>query len=512
MDKGLQKIFAVAAVMILLTVSVGVLEYTKDEDALNTNPLGVISRVNTEGSSIFIADSELEHLSEEMTKKTGEKWNLRPGDSLEGVLYEMGPDGVAKGINPDLWEKNVVGTPGKPTIQHKMIESFVKDMGLEFRMLVQGEELRSGVVYYDATLTGTSYWTQSTAMTMGTVWQPVCGDIEAISDSEPRSATRIMSSAQMEPNHACCVIAGNVNYLDANADTVIRFLAGFVEAVDRVNDALDHKDTKTYADLVKLAVDKTQKKESVVKSAMDEVIYTYGNMIGTSDTLLNPLNSLREDVAKLSNNFNKDGTFTPNTTTDKLGFSSTMEFGNALVNDYYLSKAIELVQKVKEDPTVMDNYEHSSINVVVINGDIHQITLHYGIAMEIFEKYKITPNLSTAKNGGGIAKSILNGAADVGFLGLPPAVINAANNQLVKKTMSTISGTVLDENKDVIPGAKVVFKTNTGDEITALTDVNGRYTMNVVVGTVGVLSAGDVGQDIQRVSGPMRVNFEGVSI
>ena len=500
MDKGLQKIMAVAAVMILLTVSVGALEFTKDDDDISTNPLGVISRVNTEGSSVFIADSQLKEISEKSGKE------IRPGDSLEGILYEM-RDGVAKGINPGLWEKNIIGTPGKTTIQHKMIETFLKDMGMEFRMHVQGQSLEANTVYYDATLTGTSYWTQSSSMTMGTVWHPVCGDIEAIPDNEKRSATRIMSSAQMEPNHACCVIGANINYIDSNPDTVIRFLAGFVEAVDRVNYALDHQDTKVYADLVKLAIEKTSQTEPVVKAAMDEVIYTYGNMKGTSDTALNPLNSLRQDVAKLSGNFNNDGTL--DTTTDKLGFDTTMEFANAFVNDYYLSKAIELVDRVKADPSVMDEYDQTSINVVVINGDVHQITLHYGIAMDIFSKYKVAPNLSTAKNGGGIATSILNGAADVGFLGLPPAVINAANNQLVKKTMTTISGTVTDENGDVKVGEKVEFRTNTGDTITALTDVNGRYTMNVLVGTIGQISVGEDTKDVQRVNGPMRVNFEG---
>ena len=234
MDTGMKKILAVVVVLALLTVGVAVGEHYKSDET-NTNSFSLVARVNAEGSSVFVAESYLEELQAKGVV-------IRDYNDLSGVFYDL-VDGVAVPNDKyaENWSGMVIGTPGNTSIQHKMIQQFVEKMSyngekMRFEKYEQGATAQPGVVYYDTTLTNLNIWNTSSHMDAGTIWQPVCGAIEASND---RPAVRIMSSAQMEPNHACCVIGAVDGYLASNEDTVVRFLAAYIESVTAVNKAIE---------------------------------------------------------------------------------------------------------------------------------------------------------------------------------------------------------------------------------------------------------------------------------
>lgn len=513
MESGLKKILAVAVVMLMLSVGVVVGEANNNDTETNTNPLCAISRVNTVGSSVFVADSYL-------TEK-----GLAPGISLEGIFFEM-RDGVAHGINQEkYWDGMVVGTPGKPTIQHKMIEAFVKDMGMDFAMYVQGADKAPNTVFYDTTLQNAGVWVDSKYMDAGTVWHPVCGAIEAM-DGE-RGATRIMSSAQMQPNHACCVIGANSKFIQDNRDTAVQYLAAFIMSVDLVNECIklfvteadEHTDAERaeyqtyFDDLMDVAVKTTKQSESIIKTAFSEVHYTYGNMKDTIDTPDRPLLSLKKDVYNLASAFASDGTF--GRSIDSLGFKDMDDYANKFIDDSVLAEALALADEVRKDTSVLDRFKNSmsDIKVAAIAGDVHQVALHYGKMLGIFEKFGVNVIVQPSPNGGGVATSIQNGAADVGFLGLPPLTLIGVNSGLVINTDADIVGKVTNANGDALNNAEIVFTPYDSysgvarTPVKVMTDENGIYIMKLPVGSVGVLSYGDWSMDIDRFGGSMTINI-----
>ena len=110
-------------------------------------------------------------------------------------------------------------------------------------------------------------------------------------------------------------------------------------------------------------------------------------------------------------------------TMQSLGFSSLHEFAQRYVNDGYLAQAMEL--EIPES-----GYSKANVTVGVISGDIHQIAIHLGMDLGIFDKYGINITVNSAANGGGVATSLQNGEADFGFVGAPPMTIAVINGQL----------------------------------------------------------------------------------
>ena len=487
MDTGMKKILAVVVVLALLTVGVAVGEHYKSNET-NTNSFSLVARVNAEGSSVFVAESYLEELQAKGVV-------IRDYSDLSGVFYDL-ENGVAVPNDKYAgnWNNMVIGTPGNTSIQHKMIQQFVEKMSyngeqMRFERYEQGAAPQDGVVYYDTTLTNLNIWNTSSHMDAGTIWQPVCGAIEASSE---HPAVRIMSSAQMEPNHACCVIGAVDSYLANNENTVVRFLAAYIESVTAVNNAITAgTGNESYEDLVQLAVDQTGQTRQVVETAFKEVVYTYGLMSGTSDTETNPLNSLRENTASLADMFASDGTF--RRTLESLGFGDSSQFADAFVNDYYLSKAIQLVKDVRDGKVDPSSFNSTRIRVGVIAGDVHQIAIHYGMNYgdgehsSFFTKYGVSVTLDAATNGAGVATSLQNGAVSLGFLGLPPASTTVVNSALIQSSQHTVSGTVTDADGAPVADKEVTFLDSDGTTVmgTATTDADGRYTMQIRVGATG---------------------------
>ncbi|MBO4569579.1 MAG: ABC transporter substrate-binding protein [Candidatus Methanomethylophilaceae archaeon] len=81
--------------------------------------------------------------------------------------------------------------------------------------------------------------------------------------------------------------------------------------------------------------------------------------------------------------------------------------------------------------------DSDEVRVSVISGDIHQIAVHVGIEKKYFEDRGIKVTISNSTNGAGVATSLMNGDANLGFLGAPPATINMINNGYITSSSIT---------------------------------------------------------------------------
>lgn len=398
MDK---KVVLTAAIVVafLLSSSILVLFYNQDTDDKEIN---LIARVNTEGSGIYI-DQKYEASDFIVVDSEGD-----PVLDADGNIQ----------YNKEFWEGKIFGTPGPTSIQHVQLRGIVESMGYSFVLYTTGDNTSPGCgrVYYNDSITNAAAFENSPQLDGGIIWQP---QYEALLESTVRPCNPMMTTADFDPGHTCCVIGASHDFITHNSDITVRFLAAYVESVDWLNNALKDKSSEEYAYVLDLAMERTGiSNRNVIESSLESVIYTYGYDESLGDTKERPLASLEGAIADLVEDLGLKNNVL------RQGFSSTNEFAQRYVNDGYLSQALDY-QKSES------GYSMYSVKVAVIAGDIHQIAIHLGQSLGIFESYGIELNISSASNGAGVATSLQNGEADFGFVGAPPMTITVINGSLV---------------------------------------------------------------------------------
>ena len=398
MDK---KVVLTAAIVVafLLSSSILVLFYNQDTEDKEIN---LIARVNTEGSGIYI-DAKYEASDFIVVDSEG---NPLP-DADGNIQYHK-----------EFWEGKIFGTPGSTAIQHVQLRQIVESMGYTFTLYTNGANTSPGcnTVYFNDNITNAAAFENSPQLDGGIIWQP---QYQALLESTVRPCNSLMTTADFDPGHTCCVIGASHNFITNNSDVTVRFLAAYIESVNWVNNALQDKSSEDYAYLVDLAIQRTGITDrTVIEASLDSVIYTYGYDENLGDTQERPLASLESSIADLVLNLNLTNRLS------NQGFSSPYEFAQRYVNDGYLSQALSYEKSTS-------GYSMRTVTVAVIAGDIHQIAVHLGDELGIFESYGINLNISSASNGAGVATSLQNGEADVGFVGAPPMTTTVVNGGLI---------------------------------------------------------------------------------
>ncbi len=290
------------------------------------------------------------------------------------------------------------------------------------------------------------------------------------------------------PDHTCCVIAANYSYLQNNTTDAEKFLVGYYEAVQLVHSALNDTSSDEYKWLVSFS----QKKvpgltEQEIKDALSDITYLY------ADSMDGGLSGLNSSIEELVGGLDDVGALQKTVTSAK-------EFANNFVDETYMKAALANSESLKDGT--------ATVKVAVISGDIHQIAVHVGIEKGTFSKYGVTVEISNATNGGGIATSLINGDAQLGFLGAPPATINMINFgyidssgvkdtsrafQLVARVNSEGSGLYINSNVLDDPNSSVLkrngteFYTVSGDTYT-VSSANAKAWGGLVYGTPGTTS------------------------
>ena len=391
---------AAIVVAFLLSSSILVLFYNQEDD---DKEISLIARVNTEGSGIYIDD---DYEAEQFIRL-----------NTDGSVYKDENGKIT--YYAEFWEGKIFGTPGSTSIQHVQLRGIVEGMGLDFKPYIEGSTDTSpgcNAVYYIDSITNAAAFENTPVAIGGIAWQP---QYEALLQSTKRPCNSMMTTADFDPGHTCCVIGASHEFITSNYDVTVRFLAGYIMAVDWINDALSDKSSEKYAELVQLAMERTGiNNRTVVENALDSVVYTYG-ADGVGDTEEAPLTSLENAISSLVGGLNLSEKV------KRQGFSSDHEFAQRFVNDGYLSDALDYKRNES-------GYSKTTVTVATIAGDIHQLAVHLGVQQGFFDLYGIDVKLSSAANGAGVGTSLQNGEATFGFLGAPPITVAVVNGALIQ--------------------------------------------------------------------------------
>lgn len=398
MNNKIVAIIAVIVVVVAGAAAAVALTNNNSSDETNDRPFNMISRVNSEGSGVFIKSSVIE-------MKDGVPY--RNGTPF----YTVTDDGyTVDKTNAAAWGGLVFATPGTTSIQHVQMATLANQMGFEFKVYTDGMTKDSNTMYYYTNLSNFSLITADSALGVidgGIIWEP---QYQRIIQEKSDVFVSLALTNDLFPEHTCCIIVGNSDFLKNNTITAEKFLAGYAKAVDYVNNAIANPESKDYAELVAFTMTKVPGiTEDEVKAAFGTITYLY------ADTKDGSLSALKTQVADLIDGLDTIGAFSKE-------HGDSTAIANKFVDDTYLKDALS----GKDLGT-----EKASITVATITGDIHQIALHVAIEKGFFEEYGLTVNLASATNGGGISTAMLNGSADFGFLGAPPATTTTINSGLI---------------------------------------------------------------------------------
>lgn len=409
MDK---KIIAVAVVAVILVAAVGVYFMTQGNDS--DDSMSVIGRVNTDGSGIILKAGE----------KAEDYVTIVNGSEPKSGYY-LGGNGTWVVFNKDSWGGKVFTDPGAATIQHVQLSTIASTMGLNFKMYTNDTKVSEDTLYYVPGV-GTydlfkSNLNTTPAIVGGIFW-------------EPQSSVAVMDKCvlmtvtnQIFPGHTCCTVAAQHGYIASHEDETIRFLAAYIESVNKMTAAIEAGSGEAYDKVIAVALDKVsmpasmdkEQKIQAIESAFTYVVYKYADSKDAS--VSDPLADLKKDIANMANEFYSGG-LVKNNATD-LGFDSYSDMADKFVQSQFIKKAMNYEKE--------ENYKTANITVAVIGGDIHQLAIHYGMAMGIFEDYGISITISSQSNGPAVYTAMKNGDSQFGFIGAPPMTINSMNDKTI---------------------------------------------------------------------------------
>ncbi len=115
-------------------------------------------------------------------------------------------------------------------------------------------------------------------------------------------------------------MVGNMKYIRSHSETVERFLVGYIQAVNYLNNALANPQSDEYREVVEIAVNKCKVDKKVVEDALDNVTYTY------ADNEEGELTKLKADIVSLTDSLEEMGLVSHSM--KDLGFAYTSQFVN----------------------------------------------------------------------------------------------------------------------------------------------------------------------------------------
>ncbi|MCQ2056360.1 MAG: ABC transporter substrate-binding protein [archaeon] len=336
----------------------------------------VISRVNTEGSGIFGDDSSMVN-------------NTKP-----------------LSINAEKWKGKVVGTPGFASIQDVIIKEQIKNAGLKWEQYQEGRPVDpEKVSIWPCGFTTMKDNFVSGKIQAGIVWEPFYSEFTKLQGCYGLCTT---GELQGYENHACCVISVNSNYLNDHRWEVINFLAGYVKAVDWMNNSMNSPEA--HAEIVKIAMKNCSNSvsEDTISDALKNVRYVYN------------LDNFVDEYASLINNMMNAGQIKSSI----LNPESINQFAKNHVDSRPLDAAVKLL---KEGQNKNQSDTLTEVKVACLPADIHQLALHVAIEKGFFKERGISISLNICPLGPNVLTAIIGGESDIGFAGAPPTVVNTVN-------------------------------------------------------------------------------------
>ena len=387
---------AVVAVVAIAGVSAFVLLGDKKDTAdYDGAAFNVISRVNSEGSGIFVSVVTADTSTDIPTR-------IDNGTPFWGANFSLSE------ANKAAWGGLVFADPGVSSIQHTQLASIASQVGLKIQQYTDGMSKSNDTLYYITNLSNYgAIMGQKALIDGGIIWEPQYQKVVQEASSE---FIELALTNDLFDGHTCCIIAANHTWLGDNKDATEKFLAGYVEAVNFINNAKANQTSADYLWLVDFAVNNIPGlDEAEVRVALANITYLY------ADDDSGSLSDLKKDISSLSKNLKDLGVIKE---TAKFKSSDADKFADAFVDNTYIKDVLD--NKAKTDG-------NASVKVAVIAGDIHQLAIHVAKEKGFFDKYNLTVDISTGSNGGDIATLLLSKDVNIGFLGAPPATSNTIN-------------------------------------------------------------------------------------
>ncbi len=262
----------------------------------------------------------------------------------------------------------------------------------------------------------TVYWIsippkdQQAALVAGTVdgavsWEPYVSDSLVAGDAHV-----LLWSGDIWPHHPCCVVAVKTSYLDANADLVARMVRAHIEADLWILDALEHPDGANYTLLMQMGSSFSGRNVEVVQAAVQHIEYSF---------------ELTPQVTGWFGNFTQ--MFIDLNQTSLGSYASVDAFVSGLVDDNVITAALAV------QPS---NEILGTVNLGYLAGDLHQFARvvamndTVGGGKTLYEKFGVNvvaANPAGYLNGGAVMDAFAANAIDVGYLGVPPAILKKLN-------------------------------------------------------------------------------------
>jgi NitT/TauT family transport system substrate-binding protein len=245
----------------------------------------------------------------------------------------------------------------------------------------------------------------------GVSWEPY------VSDSLLGGTGRVLEwSGDVWPNHPCCVVAADKSFAQSHPNLVMRVLKAHIEANRWIADAWAHPGSANYTLLLEIGAKFSNRNDSVVAAAMGHMTLDYrmneqfsAGLKMFADTYIT-LGQI--DQSKLS----------------ARGYSSVNDFVANYVDGSYLASA---------DSVLPSDVIVGDVRLAYLTGDLHQFARvvaenrTVGGGQTLFEKFgvrTIDPLPGGYPNGGGIMTAFAGKAADMGYLGSPPAILFHLNS------------------------------------------------------------------------------------
>ena len=282
-------------------------------------------------------------------------------------------------------------------------------------------------------------------------WEPFVSD--AVVDGVGKV---IEWSGEIVPDHPCCVVAVYNSFASDSEgqDMSARFLKAHMTATDWINQAMDDSDSADYALLVDIAVEFTERNESVVEEALEHMKFHYA-MDASFTTALENFTDMYMELGLIAEGKLADG-----------GYSNVSDFIDKYIDGSYMAAAAS----IEPSETILN--PDSPIRLGFLKGDIHQLAQAVGKSdavlengKSIFEEYGL--NVENAigapfSNGGAVMDAFAGGYVDIGYLGSPPAILKHLNAEVGTSIVAQVNS----------EGSAIVVHADSG--ITSLSQLAGK--------------------------------------
>jgi len=282
----------------------------------------ILARVNSEGSGLFINEEKIDYKDEQGIPYR----NATP-------FYSLKSDGTynVTEANANAWGGLIFATPGPTSIQHIQLNTIAYETGLEYKPYLIDTVPESNVIYYVTKLSNYALIVADPSVNAGIIWEP---QYQKIIQESGKYVDLGLTNFYF-PDHTCCIIAGNYNYIHNNEVTVEKFLAAYYKAVNFIADALDDPTSTNYKWLIEFSLKKVPNlTEDEVKDALANIAYLYADGAdGNLSMLKADIKSLMEGLA----------------TVEAITLPSNINgFINSYVDDTYLMYAIGHLDDLKK--------------------------------------------------------------------------------------------------------------------------------------------------------------------